>query len=91
MKTINKLVAVEQLKSNHEEKKEVRGLDLSDKLTAKLIGTTALFDSEKFNAGDTLYFRSDALKLPFNMNKLKMGEIEFVLMPEDLVVGVKGA
>lgn len=88
MKTTNKHVAVEVFKI---EKKEgnsaVRGLVITQN-AASLVSSRAVFDSENFRKGSTLYFRADTLRLPVANQRLVVDGTEFVLLPEDLVVCV---
>lgn len=89
MKIINKHVAVEPFKKEKVEEVQSRGLVLSQSSSA-LVSVKVVFDSGMFLKGDTLYFRPDVMKLPFANIKLSIEGSEFVLIPEDLVVGVIG-
>ena|ERR1017187_3151508 len=91
MKTINKQIAVEPFKTNHTtSERNARGLDLTDLTVSSLITSKVVFNSENYEVGDILYFRSECIKLPQFRAKLKADDKEFVLVPEDLVVGVLG-
>lgn len=91
MKIVNKNVAVEPLKSNHEEVRTVRGIDMSNKLTLSLLQTIVVFDSENYKKGDYIYFRSDALRHPGATSRLTHDGVTFVLLPEDMVIGYDAA
>jgi hypothetical protein len=86
MKTMNKNVAVEPLKTNNEQKREVRGLDMSDRMVNNLIATKVIFDSDTFRAGTTVYVRAETVNLPQARMKMKINETEFILLPEEIVV-----
>lgn len=87
MRITNKHVAVEAFKKEKtEEAQQSRGLVLSQTSTA-LVATKAVFDSDNYRKGSTLYFRPDVMRLPYANIKLAIDGSEFVLIPEDLVVG----
>ena len=88
MKTVNKHVAIAPFKTNHTvSDRNARGLDMSDLTVSSLISSKVLFSSENYTAGVTLFFRSDIMKLPQVKTKLKVQDVEFILIPEDLIVG----
>jgi hypothetical protein len=91
METLNKSVAVAPFKKDTGPAERAKGLDLTDVTATRLIETEVMFDSEKFKKGDILYFRSDALRWPPSNQKLKLGDITFILLPEDAPVFVKRA
>ena len=87
MKTLNGQVAVKEMKAVKEQAKTVRGLDMDDGMTNTLISTVVLLESQKYGVGTILFFRNDVLRLPQARTKFKVEDVEFVLMPEDLIVG----
>lgn len=90
MKTLNKQVAVTPfVKENTQDRPRARGLDLTDVTVTKLIEAEVLYDSDNFSKGDTLYFRSDILRMPQVSQKLKLGETTFILLQEDFAIFVK--
>ena len=90
MKTLNKLVAVLPFKKDSvTDRPKVRGLDLTDVTVTKLIETEVVFNSEQFQKGDKLFFRSDVLRMPMSNQKLQIGDLTFILMPEELPVFVE--
>lgn len=91
MKTTNKYVAVEVFKKDNVEKDQARGLAMPDRLTTKLLSTKVIFDSDNYQAGDILYFRSDIVKLPDAMNKLELDGIVFIVLPESHAVAYEKA
>ena len=88
MKTINNNVAVTELKVEKTAAKAARGLDLDDGSTNNLIPATVLIASEKYQVGTVLYFRADVVRLPQARAKFKLNDLEFYLMPEELVMAV---
>jgi len=91
METLNKSVAVAPFKKDTGPTERVKGLDLTDVTATRLIETEVLFDSEKFKKGDILYFRADVLRWPQVNQKLKLGDVTFLLLPEDSPVFLKRA
>ena len=91
VKTTNKQVAVEVFKTNQTEKDTSRGLTMPDRLTTKLLATKVVLNSDNYFVGDTLYFRSEIVKLPYALNKLQLGELVFVMVPESDVVAYEKA
>jgi len=92
MKTQNKQIAIEPFKKERtEERKMVRGLDMTDVSTTKLIESTVLWDSDNYKKGDVVYFRSEIMRHPYTNVRLSLGETVFVLIPEELVVMKKSA
>lgn len=89
MKTTNKLIAVAPFNMQEKDKKVVRGLDMSDGLIKSLISTKVLIDSEKYKTGQTLYFRADTSIHPSAKHKLTLGDKEFILLDEGLVIAVE--
>jgi len=86
MKTVNKQVAIKELKIVKESKAVVRGLDLDDGQTMNLISSTVLMNSDSYTVGTVLYFRADVVRLSQARTKYKLNDLEFILMPEDAVV-----
>lgn len=91
MESLNRSVAVAPFKKDTGPTERAKGLDLTDVTATRLIETEVLFDSEDFKRGDTLYFRADVLRWPQVNQKLKLGDVIFLLMPEDSPVFVKRA
>ena len=87
MRIVNKHVAIEAFKKERPEESKARGLVFSQTSTS-LVSSKVVFGSESYSKGDILYFRPDVMKLPFANIKLSIDGSEFVLIPEDLVVGV---
>ena len=89
MRTTNKLIAVTPFNLQEKDKKIVRGLDMSDGLIKSLISAKVVIDSEKYSAGKTLYFRADTSIHPSAKQKLTLGDKEFILLDEGLVIAVE--
>lgn len=90
MKTTNKFVAVTPFKKeNTENQPRARGLDMTDATITRLIQAEVLFDSDSFNKGDVLFFRSDILRMPQSNQKLTLDGVTFILMAEEWPVLVQ--
>lgn len=87
MKTLKGHVAVKEMKVVKEQEKAIRGLYMDDGLTNTLISTVVLLESPTYSVGTLLYFRSDIVRLPQARTKFKVNDIEFVLIPEDMIIG----
>ena len=88
MKTVNKHVAVVPFETNHKaNNRNAIGLDMTDMTVSSLVSTKVLFTSENYAGGVTLFFRSDILKMPQARTRLKHQDVEFLLIPEDFIVG----
>jgi len=87
VKSLNKQVAVLPIKrENTQDRPKAKGLDFTDVTVTKLVSSEVVFDSEKFSAGDILYFKSDVLKLPYVNQKLQLEDRIFIMVPEEIVV-----
>jgi hypothetical protein len=65
------------------------GFARSDKIMNKLIETEAVMDGPQgVKAGDKIYFKTDVQRHPLTNQVLAAGEVEFVLLPMQLVVAV---
>ena len=90
LKVLNDQVAVAGLVFAHNEKKETTSrFDTTDRLMNTLVSTKVVFNSNKFKAGDTVYFRADVGSLPQSRIKFTHEGQEFLLFPESMVVAVE--
>lgn len=94
MLVLNKQVAVKPITLDREkDQPRAKGLDITDLTITKIISSEVVFDSGQvglqFSKGDTVYFRSDILKLPYVRQKMELDGKEFILVPEEIVVGLK--
>lgn len=92
IQTVNENVAVKPLVFDHEKAKNtqvVAGFVGTDKLAKSLIQTEVVFDSKTMKKGQKVYFRADIYNAPMVKNIMKIGEDEFILLPEAMVVAVE--
>lgn len=66
------------------------GFVAMDKLFSPLLSSKVVHgDGKDFNPGDTVYVKTDITNHPFFRQKFKLDDVEFILVPTNLVVGVK--
>ena len=95
IKTLKEHVAIEPVNFNHDSgspQKLVTGFVATDKLSKSLISSKVVFDSERFSAGDIVYFKADAVyNNPANKIVYTVEGREFNLIPESSIICYKRA
>lgn len=93
MKTLNDYVAVAPIELGHdkgESKRIVAGFSGTDRTMRTIISSKVVFDSKQFKAGQTIYFKAEISKLTTFSERHRLSDdgVEFILLPENLTVGV---
>ena len=96
MKTVNGYIAVQPFDfdayaaSLNSSSTSVTGFEVKKALGEGLIGTEAVFDSEDYLKGDSLFFNVEAMRNQrFVRNILNFNDIPFILVPKEMVIAVK--
>ncbi len=92
IKTLNDHVAIKPLVFDHDKgqgQKMVAGFYGTDKLAKSIITSVVVFESGKFKTNEKVYLKADAYNSPQAKNVMKINDVEFVLLPESLIVAVE--
>ena len=50
-----------------------------------LLPLTVIFGNERYEPGDTVYIRGDAMTMPWSKEEFSDGDATFILVPEDYI------
>ena len=92
IKVLNDHVALKPLVFDHDKgqaTQTVKGFVGTDKLSKTLITSEVVFTSKSFSDGQKVYLRAEVYNAPQAKNIMKIGDIEFILLPESLVVATE--
>lgn len=86
MRTINKKIACQPFPSKEIKTSVSKGV-LTFNHKTELTKLTVVFDSENFFAGDSIYLPGECVKNEFAGKEYQKDGKQFILVPEELVVG----